>query len=236
MIFYHGTPIGGSRQDAARFLQAKHALVPFFRQDDMAVVAEVCQSFILDNSAYSIWKTGGDMDYSGYIEWVEKWHKHPGFDWAIIPDDIKGDHYLNDELAAMWPMHIKGVPVYHLHDPFDRLVRLSKEYERVAIGGSEVYPNLNSPAWQMRMHDLFDYICDNDGVPPCKLHGLRMLNPDVFKRFPLSSADSCNAGRNNHKSKYPQPTAAQRATFIANQIEAHNSAPVWTRSSQIKIF
>jgi len=236
MIIYHGTPIGGSRQDVVRFLTGRNALVPYFRQDDMAAVAQVCQSFILDNSAYSIWKTGGEMDYSGYIEWVEEWCKHPGFQWAVIPDDIKADHYMNDELAAMWPMHIKGVPVYHLHEPIERMIRLCKENEIVAIGGSDYYPNLNSVAWNMRMTDLFDAICDEEGRPPCKLHGLRMLNPDVFTRFPLASADSCNAGRNNHKSKYPQPTASQRATFIANQIEAHNSAAVWIRNMQMNLF
>ncbi len=45
MIHYHGTPIGGTRQDAARRLAGRHALVPFPRQDDMGIVAETCQSF-----------------------------------------------------------------------------------------------------------------------------------------------------------------------------------------------
>lgn len=28
MIHYHGTPVGGTRQDGARFLAGRHALVP----------------------------------------------------------------------------------------------------------------------------------------------------------------------------------------------------------------
>src|SRR5580765_1562781 len=102
MIHYHGTPVGGSRQDVARFLIGRHALVPFFRQDDMPIVADVCQSFILDNSAYSIWKRGGELDVMKYIEWVEKWSKHPGFDFAIIPDSITGDIYCNQGLLECW--------------------------------------------------------------------------------------------------------------------------------------
>lgn len=39
MIHYHGTPIGGTRQDAARLLAGRHALVPFPRQDDMSIEA-----------------------------------------------------------------------------------------------------------------------------------------------------------------------------------------------------
>ena len=41
LIHYHGTPIGGSRQDVARFLAGRHALVPFPRQDDVGIVADV---------------------------------------------------------------------------------------------------------------------------------------------------------------------------------------------------
>lgn len=49
MTPYHGTPIGGSRQDAARFLVGRNALVPYPRQDDIGIVADVCQRFVLDN-------------------------------------------------------------------------------------------------------------------------------------------------------------------------------------------
>lgn len=59
VIHYHGTPVGGSRQDVARFLQGRHALIPFFRQEDLGIAAEVCKSFVFDNSAFSVWKTGG---------------------------------------------------------------------------------------------------------------------------------------------------------------------------------
>lgn len=58
MIHYHGTPIGGTRQDVARFLVGRHALIPFGRQDDTGAVLEFCQSFVLDNGAFSHWKKG----------------------------------------------------------------------------------------------------------------------------------------------------------------------------------
>jgi hypothetical protein len=68
LIHYHGTPIGGSRDDAARFLIGRHALVSFAHQGDMAVVADACQSFILDNGAFSVPKfpcNMGDSDARG---------------------------------------------------------------------------------------------------------------------------------------------------------------------------
>lgn len=62
MIHYHGTPMGGTLTDKARFLSGRHALVPFPRQDDMGIVAEACQSFVFDNGALSAWKRGLSMD------------------------------------------------------------------------------------------------------------------------------------------------------------------------------
>lgn len=35
MIHYHGTPCGGRREDVARFLAARHAMVPFGGSEDI---------------------------------------------------------------------------------------------------------------------------------------------------------------------------------------------------------
>jgi len=239
MIHYHGTPMSGTRQDAANFLTRRHALVPYKRQDDMPIVADVCQSFILDNSAFSIWKRGGSMELDKYLAFVEKWQYHPGFDWALIPDMIEGNERQNDEYLRQWDTKAKGVPVYHLHESFTRLKRLINKYEIVAIGGSPQYPNLKAKAWWNRVAEIFNFICDEEGRPPCKLHGLRIMSPKFFTRLPLSSADSTNAARNCNKLErfgmYPPPTAAQRAASIANKIEAFNSAPVWQEATQLSI-
>lgn len=233
MVPYHGTPCGGSRQDAARFLMGRQALVPFPRQDDMGIVAEVCKSFVFDNGAFSAWTRGIPMDLPGYVEWCDKWHKHPGFDWALIPDVIDGDEAANDAMIALWPRHIRGVPVWHMHESIDRLVRLCNEWTTVALGSSGEWRTPGSAVWWTRMAAAMDVLCDEQGRPPCRLHGLRMLNPKVFKRLPLSSADSTNATVNSGSldrfGMYLPPTAAQRSAVIAERIERENSAAVWIR-------
>lgn len=230
MIHYHGTPIGGSRQDVARFLMGRHALVPFPRQDDVGIVAEVCQSFVFDNGAFSIWRKGGKLDVEGYARWCEQWHRHPGFDWALIPDVIEGSEEDNDALLRDWPAHIFGVPVWHINESIERLQRLCKEYRTVALGSGGKWSVPGANAWWERMAEAMDAICDN-GRPPVRLHGLRMLAPKVFTRLPLSSADSTNAavnaGSKDRFGMYMPPTAAQRAAVIADRIEANNSAPCW---------
>jgi hypothetical protein len=232
-----GTPIGGTRQDVARFLMGRDALVPFPRQDDMGIVAEVCRSFVLDNGAFSIWRKGGTLDVDGYVAWVREWHRHPGFEWALIPDVIGGSAEENDALLAAWPEDLRdaGVPVWHLHEPIERLVDLAQSWRTVALGSSGDYSTPGAAVWWARMREALNMICDERGRPVCKLHGLRMLDPRVFTKLPLASADSTNAGRNCNQldrfGMYVPPTAAQRAAVIADRIGVHNSAPVFNRTA-----
>lgn len=231
MIHYHGTPVGGTRQDVARFLMSRHALVPFPRQDDMGIVAEVCQSFIFDNGAFSVWKRGAVLDIPGYIRWCLEWCRHPGFDWALIPDVIEGNEADNDALLADWPGGVRGVPVYHLHENPERLERLVNTYDTVALGSSGEWSSPGSKAWWERMRYVMPFACDDLGRPLARLHGLRMLDPRVFTQLPLSSGDSTNAsvncGAKERFGIYLPPTAAQRAAVIAERIEINNSAAVW---------
>ena len=76
-------------------------------------------------------------------------------------------------------------------------------------------------------------VCDDMGRPICKLHGLRMLDPAIFTKFPFSSADSTNIARNvgiDNKWKngnYPPPTKEARAQVMRARIEAHNAPVTW---------
>lgn len=231
MIHYHGTPIGGSRQDAARFLVGRHALVPYPRRDDMGVVGEVCQSFCFDNGAFSVWKRGEKLDIEGYTRWTEEWHRHPAFDWALIPDVIEGGEADNDALLRDWPDHLPGVPVWHMHESVERLARLCRTYRTVALGSSGQWSSPGTAAWWARMAEAMNAVTDSFGRPIARLHGLRMLDPQVFTKLPVSSADSTNAAVNcgslSRFGMYPAATSYQRAAVIADRIEQYSSAAVW---------
>lgn len=140
MIHYHGTSIGGRRVDAARFLMGRHALVSFYRPDDISAVMDYCQSFVLDNGAFSLWRTGkGDIDFDAYVEWVEKYSRHPNFYWCLIPDKIDGIENDNSRLIKKWLLKkpkAKGVPVWHLHESLEFLDYMVSNFEIVAIGSS----------------------------------------------------------------------------------------------------
>jgi hypothetical protein len=229
VIHYHGTPISGSKVNAVQVLTGRHALISHAHPGDIAVAAEVCQSFVLDNGAFSHFSSGKPKtEWGDYYEWSAKWLAYPTCDWALIPDAIGGDAAANDRLLAEWPHgRSRGVPVYHLHEPIERLAQLASEWPRVALGSSGDYWKVGAPIWWDRMSEMMEAICD-DGRPRCRLHGLRMLDWRVFTKLPLASADSANVAINcgrNGKDEGVNPYIGALITMA--RIEAHNSASAW---------
>lgn len=241
MIHYHGGPV--TPVDAAVSLWTRrHALVSFAWPSQLPLAAEVSQSFVLDNGAFSLWqKGGGVVDVVAYAEWVSAYERHPAFDFAIIPDQIDGDEAANDRLIARWfnQRVDRGVPVWHMHEDLDRLRYLitcvqSRVFPCLALGSSGAYAKVGDAAWWGRMQEVMEVACDDVGRPLCRLHGLRMLSPTIFSHVPLASADSCNVARNigldqRWRGAYAPVTPKQRALVLAERIEHHVAAVRWSR-------
>lgn len=236
MIHYHGTPMTPAA-DMREAFEGRHAMVSFHDARDIDVATEICKSVVLDNGAFSAWRAKEKYDYAGYQDWARRWLRHPCVEWAIIPDVIDGDEHANDVLLADWelPMNV-SVPVYHLHESLDRLERLiDAGYVRVALGSSGEFAQPGNSKWWWRMAEVMEVACDEEGFPRCKLHGLRMLDPDHFSHLPLTSADSCNVARNVGIDKawngpYAPADRAARADILMRRIEKHASARRWCRS------
>lgn len=245
MIHYHGSPLSGTKQDALRFYQGRHALVSFARPDQIIEIAEVCSTFVLDNGAFSEWKkTGGKIDIPAYAEFVREWHKHPAFDWCLIPDKIDGSWEENRKMVFDWiggrGHFFESVPVFHLHEPDELLEEYCRIFKRIALGSSDIYAQVGTGKWEHRMKEIMRVCCDSAGKPLVKLHGLRMLDPAVFSRFPFASADSCNAAVNSGSLDrfgiYKHPDSAGRAGIIADRIERQQSAPVFFDYENFDLF
>ena len=236
MIHYHGTPMGGTNKDVCEFVNNRHMLIPFARPDQLPVILPYCSSFIADNSAFTYWKQGGQLDVQGYISWLKTFYKHPAFDWCLIPDAIEGDEAENRKLITDWMRsgtRIKGVPVYHFHESLEHLEWLVDSSEIIALGSSGQWPTPGEKSWWKRLDEIMRVVCDAEGRPKCKLHGLRMLDHRIFAYIPLHSADSTNVAVNsgavNRFGMYTPPTRAQRAQVIASRIEQYQSAAVWIK-------
>ena len=242
MIHHHGGPVTPVTA-ALSLWKARHAMVSFAWPEQIELAAEICQSFALDNGAFTYWKQGGGkIDVKAYADWARKWYGHPGFDWCLIPDVVDGTETDNQIMISEWSKHCgpinlmrDSVPVWHLHESFGRLKTLCNIYARVALGSSGAFSDPGSPEWWERISDAMDTICVN-GIPPCKLHGLRMLNPTIFSQLPLSSADSTNVARNIgldskwDSGTYTPKSPTTRAMVLADRIESHGSAATWQRT------
>jgi hypothetical protein len=235
VIRYHGLPM--TPVDAMlRALKNHHALVSFEHPHQIAEAATVCQSVVLDNGTFSAWKAGRKHDFAGYLAWAKLWLRHPAVDWCVIPDVIDGDEQTNDELLEAWPLGpFQSVPVYHMHESIDRLVRLAALYPRVALGSSGQWANPGTDDWWERMDEMMEAICDEEGIPVCKLHGLRMLRQSIVENLPLASGDSCNAALNvgfdsRWTGSYAPKSKTTRAVVLIDCIESYVPAARWVKA------
>ena len=232
MIHYHGLPITPATA-AAYAIGGGHAFVSFAHAQQLNVAAELCQSFAIDNGAFSAWRGGNPVqDWRPYYAWAADCLRIPSCDFAVIPDVIDGDENANNRLLHEWPLPTWfGAPVWHMHETLARLEHLASRYPRVCIGSSGEYSVVGNPTWWKRIVEIMRVVCDDQGRPRVRLHGLRMLNPRVFTELPFASADSTNIGRNIgidkswSKGNYLPPTKETRAYVMRTRIESHN-APV----------
>lgn len=240
MIHYHGMSAGGgSLKDAFALATGSHVFVSFASALKLPALAQICSTFALDNGAYRAWRKGEEFNWGDYLEFVKQWRRHPACDWHVIPDVIDGSERENDDWIRKWPKDLGGVPVWHLHESLDRLVRLAEDFPRVALGSSGDFSAVGTVAWWSRMEQAMEKVCDSHGRPKVKLHGMRMLDWRIFTRLPLSSADSTSAyqhGRPDKRqpSSFPfiPPSRGQRSRVWAWITESHQSAETWVPDPQ----
>jgi len=237
LIHYHGTPMTPVA-DMIRAFRGRHAIVSFEHPAQVEIAAEICQSIVLDNGSFSAWRNKRKHDFTGYQEWACHWLRHPCVDWCVIPDVIDGDEEANDALLSTWELPGEvSVPVFHMHESLDRLERLVSGYSRIALGSSGDYSDPGSAEWWGRIAEMMEVLCDDDGFPRAKLHGLRMLDPVIFSHLPLASADSCNVARNvgidlAWNGPYAPRSRAARALILMDRIESHAAAAMWNTKTK----
>ena len=236
MIHYHGTRIACSDDQASRILMGRHAFVSYADTTQLSIVEEVCQSYAFDNGAYSFFNSGRVPDWDGYYRFVDDVYG-PSTDFAIIPDVIGGSEVDQDDLLRDWPFDAKrvnGVPVWHTDETIPRLEMLAERFSLVCIGsGPGLKPDTEQ--WWTRINQAFDALTDDSGRPKTRIHLLKGLNPAIFTKLPLTSADSTMVGRNTDDKgqkwtgRYKPLSIFTRAMVLIDRIETFNSPKRWTR-------
>jgi hypothetical protein len=172
---------------------------------------------IIDPGEYTVWKQGKPrVDPDAYAAFCEPWLQY-ATTRALICDVIVGSAEENDELLKLWPHgKDKGIPVYHLHEPVDRAVRLTNEYPLVAFGSSAQFSEILSPPWERRMDEIFRAVNLSHPrfTPPIHmLRGMQLLNRG--HRWPFASGDSTDIARNHNRDG--NTAAKMRARWDAGQ-------------------
>lgn len=168
---------------------------------------EIGQSVMLDNGAYSKWKSGKPTDWPIYYEWCDQWLHYPTT-WAIPPDVIDAPSQEQDALLNEWPHGKRQAgPVWHLNEPVYRLCRLVDDgWSRVCFGSTADYAIVMSPSWQKRMDEVWNQLAATFGRTP-PIHMLRGMRCSGL-RWPFASLDSTDVARNHNR---PQNTASGMA-------------------------
>jgi hypothetical protein len=205
MIHYHGTPI--SPVAALYELSGRHFCVSHAAPQDIARVHQIGQSVMLDNGAFSAWKSGRQTNWPAYYEWCEQWLQSPST-WAVIPDEIDAGAQMQDALIREWPHGEKGAPVWHMDEPIDRLLRLIDEWPRVCVGSTDRYALVMSSAWQWRMDETWNAVAKSRRFLP-SLHMLRGMQLSGH-RWPFASVDSTDIGRNHNRPQNTPKAMAER--------------------------
>jgi len=228
MIHYHGGPITPDTC-AIKAWRGRHAFISYADHRQLGLASEICQSFALDNGAFTFWKQGGKPNWDGYYGFISQWKNHPRCDFAIIPDVIGGGETENDQLIKEWPHGSFGVPVWHMNESEARFIRLCRNHQKVAIGSCGEYDVKHPRRCVDRLKDVIRRAVDSNGYPIAKLHMLRGLNRDIFQHLPFASADSTNVARNigldsAWKGAYQPSSKETRASILVERIESINSA------------
>jgi hypothetical protein len=200
VIHYHGTPI--TPRAVLDELAGRHFCVSYAAPAQVERCHEIGQSVMLDNGAFSFWRDKGrpHPGWPAYYRWAKLWLEYPTT-WAVIPDVIDGSVEENDALIEEWPHGTRGAPVWHVHEPIDRLVSLATTWPRVCVGSSGEYSSVGSKVWHLRMAEAMLELC-GQGAVPTWLHMLRGMALSGTNS-PCASVDSTDIARNWNRKRNP---------------------------------
>lgn len=236
--------MGGKRENVAEWMIQRDVLIPFPRPEDLEIARLVARSFIFDNGAFTAWRRGQPVtDWQPYVEFCKAWQPHPAFQWAIIPDVIDGTEEDNNNLICWWSTRFPSrysVPVWHLHESMKRLRNLinpQQGFPAIAIGSSGEYATPGTTKWFDRMDKAWKVLAPN-GKCRQKVHGLRMADPFLQKRYPFASVDSTNVAQNGSRLDESPPTNFWNKVLKANRIENCEKAVMYhpRGNQQIHLF
>ena len=144
--------------------------------------------YILDSGAYSSYKIGAIIDIDEYCDFIRKYEKI--IDYYIVLDVIGSDVKSYENLLYMQAKGLNPLPVFHQGDDFKYLEKFTDgSYDFICLSPLD-YSGKGSNMVRWLDECFGNYICDNEGKPKMKVHGLGLTTPHMMNRYPWYSVDS----------------------------------------------
>lgn len=145
--------------------------------------------YILDSGAFSAYTKGVTIDIDAYCDFIKE---HEDFiDHYIVLDVIGCAEKSLENQKYMENRGLKPLPVFHQGDNWSYLEHYIKNYEYVCI--SPLSYSAGGESMVTWLDKVFsEYICDKDGYPKVKTHGLGLTTVNMLIRYPWYSVDSAS--------------------------------------------
>lgn len=192
---------------------------------------------LIDNGAFSAWMSGQTMDdeyWNGFARWAADILARCPQAIVVVPDVIDGDADANDQLLHDFmgvdlELDIdlppeRMMPVWHMHEPIDRLLYLAEGFEYIGIGSSAQYAKCGTAEWHARIQEAFaamdQFVAESNGA--YRRPWLHMMRAQAQAHlYEFDSADSTNVAVNHGRYRHEGPGHVGRlADRVRSKIEA----------------
>jgi len=160
---------------------------------------------MLDSGAFSVWNKGEEVNFDEYLKYAvesqDKW------DIIIVLDQIPGSPGRKDVSMAernhcakiSWERYQimlkagipaeKLMPVYHQGEHPRWIWQMVEHCPLIGLSPANDRTPREKKEW---LDDTMDVVCNSDGTPRARFHGLAVTSPSLMRDYPWHSVDSAS--------------------------------------------
>lgn len=142
------------------------------------------RDWALDSGAFTAYQLGKPVVLEEYIEDAKALVEEDDTLSEVFALDVIGDWKASAaNVDRMWEAGIRAIPCFHAGSPEHELIRLSKTFPKIALGGIALAKTKKKLAWARQCFAR---------VWPCAIHGFGFGSEQAIMALPWHSTDATN--------------------------------------------